>query len=252
MNKKDKTTIIKVEKIFKTFYKKAQDVQVLKDISLSVYKSDFLVLFGPSGCGKSTLLHILLGLEEPTNGEVNFLGRSIYGDMDEDGRTEFRKTHIGMVYQQPNWIKALSVRNNIVFALRLSGCRKEDTTKKADDILKVVGMEEWADYAPGELSSGQQQKVSLARAMVTNPDILIADEPTGNLDFESGQELMKLLQGLNKEGKTIIMVTHDLEYLTYANRAIEMFNGKIVKEINDPCDFIKSKTSSLKRIKICS
>ncbi len=249
MGKQDKTIIIKVEKVFKTFYKKAQDVQVLRDISMSVYKGDFLVLFGPSGCGKSTLLHILLGLEEPTNGEVNFLGKLIYSEMDEDMRTEFRKTHISMVYQQPNWIKALSVRNNIIFALRLNGCPKKDTVLKADAILDKVGMKDWADYSPGELSSGQQQKVSLARAMVTNPDILIADEPTGNLDFESGQELMKLLQDLNKEGKTVIMVTHDLEYLTYANRAVEMFDGKIVKEIGDPEAFVRSKTSGLKRVK---
>lgn len=250
MKKQNKETIIKVEKVFKTFYKTEQEIKVLFDISMSVYKGDFLVLFGPSGCGKSTLLHILLGLEGPTSGSVNFLGEMIYDKMDEDMRTEFRKGHIGMVYQQPNWIKALSVRNNIVFALRLNGCPKKDAIEKANDILRMVGMEQWANYAPGELSSGQQQKVSLARAMVTNPDILIADEPTGNLDFESGQELMKLLQNLNKEGKTIIMVTHDLEYLTFANRAIEMFNGRIIKEITDPVEFVKSKTSGLKRVKL--
>ncbi len=250
MKKQNKETIIKVEKVFKTFYKTEQEIKVLFDISMSVYKGDFLVLFGPSGCGKSTLLHILLGLEGPTSGSVNFLGEMIYDKMDEDMRTEFRKGHIGMVYQQPNWIKALSVRNNIVFALRLNGCPKKDVIEKANDILRMVGMEQWANYAPGELSSGQQQKVSLARAMVTNPDILIADEPTGNLDFESGQELMKLLQNLNKEGKTIIMVTHDLEYLTFANRAIEMFNGRIIKEITDPVEFVKSKTSGLKRVKL--
>jgi putative ABC transport system ATP-binding protein len=143
------------------------------------------------------------------------------------------------------------VRGNIVFALRLNGCPKTETVFKADAILEKVGMKEWADYSPGELSSGQQQKVSLARAMVTSPDILIADEPTGNLDFESGQELMKLLQCLNKAGKTIIMVTHDLEYLTFANRAVEMFNGKIIKEISDPSSFVKNKTSGLKRVKGC-
>ena len=114
--KKQNKVIIKVDKVCKSFPKTAQDVKVLFDISLQVYEGDFLVLFGPSGCGKSTLLHILLGLEGPTTGEVIFLGKSIYKEMDEDMRTEFRKTHIGMVYQQPNWIKALSVRNNIVFA----------------------------------------------------------------------------------------------------------------------------------------
>lgn len=244
----DKPIIIEAQNINKTFHVKAQDVQVLSDISMSVHEGDFLVLFGPSGCGKSTLLHILLGLESPSSGWVSFLGKSLYDEMDEDMRTEFRKIHIGMVYQQPNWIKALSVRGNIVFALRLSGCLVKDTIERANAILEMVGMTQWADYIPTELSSGQQQRVALARAIVTNPDILIADEPTGNLDFESGQELMTLLLKLNKEGKTIIMVTHDLEYLTFANRAIHMFDGKIVEEITDPVKFVKEGDHSLKRI----
>lgn len=243
----DKPIIIEALNINKTFYVKSQNVSVLSDISISVYQGDFLVLFGPSGCGKSTLLHILLGLEPPTSGWVNFLGKSLYDEMDEDSRTEFRKIHIGMVYQQPNWIKSLSVRGNIIFALRLSGCLVKDTFEKAEAILETVGMRQWADYFPTELSSGQQQRVALARAIVTNPDILIADEPTGNLDFKSGQELMNILAKLNKEGKTIIMVTHDLEYLTFANRAINMFDGKIIEEVTDPKKIINKKDFFTKR-----
>lgn len=220
---------------------------MLSDLSLSVYQGDFLVLFGPSGCGKSTLLHILLGLEAPTTGKVTFYGESLYEDLDEDGRTEFRKVHIGMVYQQPNWIKALTVRDNIIFALRLNGCSASETYDRANKVLDIVEMTQWTDYIPTELSSGQQQRVALARAIVTNPDILIADEPTGNLDFESGQMLMTLLSKLNKEGKTIIMVTHDLEYLFYANRAIQMFDGKVMQEIADPAEFVKDRNRTLKR-----
>lgn len=243
----DKSIIIQAQNITKNFPVKALDVRVLTGVSLSVYQGDFLVLFGPSGCGKSTLLHILLGLESPTTGRVTFYGESLYDDLDEDGRTEFRKEHIGMVYQQPNWIKALTVRDNIIFALRLNGYSAKDSYDKANKVLDIVEMTQWTDYIPTELSSGQQQRVALARAIVTNPDILIADEPTGNLDFESGQMLMTLLSKLNKDGKTIIMVTHDLEYLSYANRAIQMFDGKIMQEISDPAEFVKDRNSTLKR-----
>lgn len=243
----DKSIIIQVQNITKNFAVKALDVRVLSELSLSVYQGDFLVLFGPSGCGKSTLLHILLGLESPTTGRVTFYGESLYDDLDEDGRTEFRKEHIGMVYQQPNWIKALTVRDNIIFALRLNGCSAQESYDRANKVLDIVEMTQWTDYVPTELSSGQQQRVALARAIVTNPDILIADEPTGNLDFESGQMLMTLLSKLNKEGKTIIMVTHDLEYLSYANRAIQMFDGKVMQEISDPAEFVKDRNQTLKR-----
>ena len=243
----DKSIIIQAQNITKNFAVKALDVRVLTDVSLSVYQGDFLVLFGPSGCGKSTLLHILLGLESPTAGRVTFYGESLYDDLDEDGRTEFRKEHIGMVYQQPNWIKALTVRENIIFALRLNGCSEQESYDRANKVLDIVEMTQWTDYIPTELSSGQQQRVALARAIVTNPDILIADEPTGNLDFESGQMLMTLLSKLNKEGKTIIMVTHDLEYLSFANRAVQMFDGKITQEIADPAGFVKDRSQVLKR-----
>jgi len=213
MLSKNKQIIIEVKNINKMFHIKSQDVKILTDISLTVYKGDFLILFGPSGCGKSTLLNILLGLEIPDSGDVVFLEKSIFKNVDEDFRSEFRKRNIGMVYQQANWIKSLTVCKNIVFPLRLSGYSDEIALKKTNGVLEKTEMIQWADYFPTELSSGQQQKVALSRAMVTDPEVLIADEPTGNLDFESGQELMSLLLDLNKEGKTIIMVTHDLEYL---------------------------------------
>lgn len=247
MLSKNKQIIIEVKNINKMFHIKSQDVKILTDISLIVYKGDFLILFGPSGCGKSTLLNILLGLEIPDSGDVVFLEKSIFKSVDEDFRSEFRKRNIGMVYQQANWIKSLTVCKNIVFPLRLSGYSNEMALKKTNEVLEKTEMIQWVDYFPTELSSGQQQKVALARAMVTNPEILIADEPTGNLDFESGQELMSLLLDLNKEGKTIIMVTHDLEYLHFANRAVRMFDGKIIEEINDTNKFISETKKSFKR-----
>lgn len=137
-----------------------------------------------------------------------------------------------MVYQQPNWIKALTVLENIMFALRINGHTYQAAEQEAEAALKLVGMQNWRDYIPTELSSGQQQKIALARAMVTNPWIIVADEPTGNLDFQSGEELMGLLQQLNSKGKTIIMVTHDLEYMAFASRSLIMFDGKIVGQAN--------------------
>ena len=226
-------TVINVNRLSKNFEGKASHVPVLKDINLKVEGGEFIIITGPSGCGKSTLLHILLGLEPPTGGSVEFLGHQLYQGMSEDERTEIRKKDVGMVYQQPNWIKALTVLENIMFALRINGQTNEEAKKKALAVLQMVGMDNWQDYIPTELSSGQQQKVALARAVVTNPQIIIADEPTGNLDFKSGQELMELLKKLNSEGRTVIMVTHDLEYMSFASRSLIMFDGKIVGQAHD-------------------
>lgn len=226
------TTLITVQDLHKTFTVKSAQVPVLKGINLTVTMGEFIILTGPSGSGKSTLLHIILGLEPPTSGSVTFLGHDLYDQLDEDGRTEIRKKQVGMVYQQPNWIKALTVLENIMFALRINGFTHLAAAQEAEAVLKLVGMQNWRDYIPTELSSGQQQKIALARAMVTNPWIIVADEPTGNLDFQSGEELMGLLQQLNSKGKTIIMVTHDLEYMAFASRSLIMFDGKIVGQAN--------------------
>lgn len=227
-----KIPAITTEKLIKTFEVKSSRIPVLKEVTVTIWQGEFVVVTGPSGCGKSTLLHVFLGLEPPTSGSVSFFGQDLYKNLDEDGRTQLRKKNVGMVYQQPNWIKALTVLENVMFALRINGETDEIARKKSQDALEMVGMLEWQDYIPTELSSGQQQKVSLARAVITNPRVIIADEPTGNLDFKSGEEVMLLLKKLNDTGKTIIMVTHDLEYLTFASRSLIMFDGKIVEEAN--------------------
>jgi len=146
------------EKVTKTFEVKSSVIPVLKDVSISIYEGEFVVVTGPSGCGKSTLLHVLLGLEPPTSGTVSFFGDRLYDHMSEDERTQLRKKNIGMVYQQPNWIKALSVLENVMFALRINGESREQARKKSQEMLQTVGMLDWQDYAPTELSSGQQQK----------------------------------------------------------------------------------------------
>jgi putative ABC transport system ATP-binding protein len=249
------TPIISIENVSKSFHVGTADVPVLKKVSLDITPGDLVIIFGPSGCGKSTLLHTILGLEPPSSGTILFLGENLYERtkrtmivepsslrkfvkttdvIGEDERSEIRKKHIGMVYQQANWIKALTVAENIAFPLQLLGNTKADSLAKAIDTLGSMGMTAWANYIPTELSSGQQQKIALMRALVSNPDVIIADEPTGNLDFESGQELMQVLTQMNtKLHKTILMVTHDLEYLKFAKTAVKMFNGEIVGVYKD-------------------
>lgn len=228
MTTPNKNSIIVVKDVDKTFTVKSSAIPVLKNINFEVKQGEFIIITGPSGCGKSTLLHILLGLETPSTGEVDFFGQALYKNLTEDERTEIRKKAVGMIYQQPNWIKAFTVLENVMFALRINGESDKVSREKALAVLTMVGMDKWQGYIPTELSSGQQQKVALARAIVTNPQIIIADEPTGNLDFKSGQEVMELLKKFNNNEKTIIMVTHDLEYLTFATRSIVMFDGQIV------------------------
>ncbi|MFZ1654346.1 MAG: ABC transporter ATP-binding protein [Candidatus Moraniibacteriota bacterium] len=219
--------VIRAEDVFKAFDIGTQMVLVLKGVTFSVTRGDFMVLFGASGCGKSTLLHILLGLEPPTKGLIRFLGEDMYLGRSEDDRAQFRKHHIGMVYQQSNWVKSLTVLENVAFPMMLLGEDKTKSLEKAYDTLKVMKMENWANYHPMELSGGQQQRVAVARAIITDPEVLVADEPTGNLDYEAGQNLMYLLNDLNHMGKTIIMVTHDLEYIQYSKTALNMKDGRI-------------------------
>lgn len=242
--------IIEAKNITKSFLVGQQTIPVLKGITATVNMGDFTVIVGPSGCGKSTLLHVILGLEKPTSGEIIFLGENIYQDTNEDYRSDFRKKHIGMVYQQPNWVKSMTVVENVAFPMLLLGLDKESAVNHALELLGQLKMQEWAYYMPSELSGGQQQRVSMARALANNPEIIIADEPTGNLDFQTGQEVMQLLDELNKNhNKTIIMVTHDLEYLKYARSAIQIFDGVIKslmgpKEIQDFLSTTKQKRGS--------
>lgn len=218
---------IKLQDIRKSFHVGIQDVEILKGITFNVEQGDFVVIIGPSGCGKSTLLHTILGLEAPTAGYVEILGEDIYGNKDEDYRSVYRKKHIGMIYQQPNWIKSLSVVENVAFPLSLLGMRKDLALVKAWEFLSSVGMKNWSGHVPTELSSGQQQKIALVRALITDAQIIVADEPTGNLDYTSGQDLMNMMVDLNNKGKTIIMVTHDLEYLKYSKTAIRILDGQV-------------------------
>lgn len=224
------STVLETINLKKSFMVGENLVPVLKGINVKILNGDFIMIVGPSGSGKSTLLHTFLGLEAPSEGTTKFLNFDLYA-LNDDDRAEFRKKHIGIIYQQSYWIKSLNVLENVAFPLYLNGVDQVEAQNRAVEELKKVGMENWATYSPTELSSGQQQKVGLARSLITNPLVIIADEPTGNLDTKSGEALMTTLQTLNKTaGKTVLMVTHDVEYVAYAGRAIEIVDGLINKE----------------------
>lgn len=223
-------TLMKTSDLRKSFYVGfPNEVEILKGINIEIEKGDFVIIFGPSGCGKSTLLHTLLGLEPPTSGEINLEGQSFYG-MKEDERANYRRHKVGIIYQQPLWISSLDVKENIVFTLKLLNLDQQKIDSRVTEVLSLVGMQDWKDYHPKELSSGQQQKVSLARALAVDPILVVADEPTGNLDTISGKQLIDHFNEFNKKGITIIMVTHDLEYLKYANKVIHMIDGMVVEQ----------------------
>lgn len=227
--------VLELKDVRKTFQVGKNELEIIKGVSFTINRGDFVILFGPSGCGKSTVLNILLGLEPPSVGTVQFMGDSLYSH-DEDNRSEIRKTKVGMVYQQSNWIKSLNVLENVSFPLTLKGVPRAEREAKAMELLKLVEIEAGAYQIPSELSSGQQQRVSLARALITDPVLIVADEPTGNLDSKASEEIMNLFKSFNEREKTVIMVTHDLEYLRFATRAIQMTDGVVVKlyDGNDP------------------
>lgn len=225
--------VVKVENVYKSFDLGKQRIKVLKDIDLNLYSGEFVIIYGPSGCGKSTFLHTILGLEPPDRGKVLLRDEHLY-HMDHDSRTNFRRKKIGMVFQQSNWVKSMSVLGNVTYPLWLDGWQEDEAKHKALEMLAEVEMADYADYHPNELSGGQQQRVSLARAMVTDPWIIMTDEPTGNLDSQSGTEVMKMLTELNrKDRRMIIMVTHDIGFLPLATRRIAMKDGQIIADEHD-------------------
>lgn len=226
--KRSHQSVIRVKKLIKNFKVERKTIPVLKKISTSIYYKEFVIIHGPSGCGKSTLLHSILGLEHPTKGAVYIKGKNIY-KMQQNSRAIFRHKTIGTVFQQSNWIKSLNVIENVSYPLFLSGISKKDAFEVAYLNLQKVGLQHLSYSKPVELSGGEQQRVSLARSLVLDPKIIIADEPTGNLDSASGTKVMEILTRLNREeNKVIVMVTHDTSFLPLANRVIGMLDGKIV------------------------
>ena len=199
--------------------------KVLKGVSLQVAKGEFVSIMGPSGSGKSTLLYILGGLDAPTGGSVRLNGVEL-SHMADENMSRLRRRKIGFVFQFYNLIPNLNVEENIMLPLLLDGKRMKDYKKQLDQMLEIVGLSERRRHTPRELSGGQQQRVAIARALVANPEILFADEPTGNLDSKTGAEIMRLLSDINREnGQTIIMVTHSREAAQSSSRVITVRDG---------------------------
>ncbi len=225
--------LIRMRYVNKSFLVGESRIPVLKDISLVLYSGEFAIIFGPSGCGKSTLLHTIIGLQPPDEGKVFLRGKDLY-QMDENQRTNFRREKIGMVFQQTNWIKSLNCWENIAYPLWLSGFSEDKAKERALEVLKEVNMEHFANHRPMELSGGQQQKVALARALSTDPWIIVCDEPTGNLDTKSGEEIIKMLAYLNRvKRRMILMVTHEISFLPIATRRIGIRDGEIISDEHD-------------------
>lgn len=222
--------VIDVKDVDKDFAVGKNTIKVLKKINIDVRSTDFIVVYGPSGCGKSTLFNIILGLDRPTKGEVIVRDTKIY-NLDDDQRAKFRAKKIGMIYQVPYWIKSLNVIENVALPLIIEGEKEADAIRHAKRVLSDIGISDLSKQIPTQLSGGEQQKVGLARALVFNPWILMADEPTGNLDSKSGKEIMEIFRDLNQKHKrTILMVTHNEEYFDYGTRKVEMKDGEIIKD----------------------
>jgi ABC-type lipoprotein export system ATPase subunit/ABC-type lipoprotein release transport system permease subunit len=222
--------IVTSTNIWKSFPTGDHYTTILKDVSVDINKGEFVVLFGPSGCGKSTFLNTLMGLEHPDKGDIKFMGMDIW-HLNSDDRAVIRKSNVGIIYQQQNWIKSLSVIENVSIVGSLLGMTKEEATRKAREKLNLVGMTHRTNYKPYELSSGEQQRISLARALMSDPALIVADEPTGSLDVKSGLKVMRILKDLAAQGKTVLMVTHNPEYFEFADRVLFMIDGKIRKDI---------------------
>lgn len=218
--------IFKVENVSKIYGKDEAQVIALNNISFEVEEGEFIAVIGPSGSGKSTLLHTIAGLEKPTNGQVYFYGKSMY-EMSKRELTILRREKIGIIYQFYNLIPTLNVEENILLPIELD--KKKIDKEKLDNIIKFLNIDNRRKHLPNELSGGQQQKVAIGRALMIEPKIILADEPTGNLDSKSSNEIIQLLKKANKEyNQTIIMITHNLEIAKLADRIIKIEDGKIV------------------------
>ncbi len=220
--------MLRVENLCKTYGMKDVKVDALKNVSFSVSKGEFIAIVGPSGSGKSTLLHILGGVERPTSGHVYVEGEDIVFQ-NENNLALYRRRQVGLIYQFYNLIPILNVKENISLPILLDG--KKPDEKYLQELIEVLGLQNRVNHLPNELSGGQQQRVSIGRALVYHPSLLLADEPTGNLDSKASEEIMELLEMSNqKYGQTIIMITHDEELAMHAKRIISIEDGQIIKD----------------------
>jgi len=225
------TPLVRIRDVHKFYSRGSERVDVLKGVSLDIPQGDFLALMGPSGSGKTTLLNMLGGIDSPTQGLIEVAGISI-GNLSGSALSRWRATHVGFVFQLYNLLPALTAERNVELPLLLTKLSRKERRARANLALKVVGLAERANHYPRQLSGGQEQRVGIARAIVTDPTLLLCDEPTGDLDRKSGDEILELLQTLNVDyGKTIVMVTHDPRAADRARRTLHLDKGVLVENV---------------------
>jgi len=225
------TSLITLSKVVKTYkLDEGVEVQALRGINLKIKKGEFVAIIGPSGSGKSTLMHIIGILDKPTSGTV-ILEEHDVAKLSEERLAGLRNTHIGFVFQAFNLLPRTSALENVELPLIYSGVSGVERKKRAEEVLNTVGLGERMGHTPSQLSGGQQQKVAIARALINKPSLILADEPTGNLDSKSGGEIIQLLKDLNRKGNTIVLVTHELEIAHEAKRVVQMRDGQIISDL---------------------
>jgi putative ABC transport system ATP-binding protein len=221
--------MIRTDKLTKVFRTDEVETTALNEVDFNVEQGEFVAIMGPSGCGKSTLLHIIGLLDSPSNGRYYFIDKEV-SRYTENQMTDLRKGNIGFIFQSFNLIDELNVYENVELPLLYLRMSSKERKKKVNEVLDRMQLSHRKNHFPQQLSGGQQQRVAVARAVVTNPKILLADEPTGNLDSVNGEEVIKLLEELNNEGTTIVMVTHSPAHAQRANRVVQLFDGRIITE----------------------
>ena len=225
--------IIHLEQIRKSYYLGKNELPVLKGISMDIFKNEYVALMGPSGSGKSTLMNILGCLDSPTGGRYILNGKDVSGMPDND-LAEVRNKEIGFVFQQFNLLPRLSASENVALPLIYSGVPKKERLERAMEVLVKVKLDDRAEHKPSELSGGQCQRVAIARALINNPSIILADEPTGNLDSKTSYEIMDILGKIHNDGNTVILVTHEEDISKYAHRVIRLLDGLIETDKINP------------------
>jgi putative ABC transport system ATP-binding protein len=221
--------VIEIESLTKIYKSGKTEFKALNNITLRIRKGDFVAIMGPSGSGKSTLMNIIGCLDRPTTGRIMLEGENI-STLSDNELAEIRGKKVGFIFQKFNLIPTMSALKNVNLPMVFLGASRGDRERRGSELLEKVGLTNWATHTPSELSGGQQQRVAIARALCNNPSIIFADEPTGNLDTKTGEQIMELLVALNKEGKTILLVTHAIALKRFANRVINMLDGEVTEE----------------------
>jgi len=222
-----KNPIIQIKNLTKTFETREREIDVIRGVDLDIYPGEFILIFGPSGCGKTTLLNLILGLEAPTGGQIIVNGQDL-AELEGDALSQFRRLVFGTIFQSAVWLKSFNILENVALPLYLDGADPREAREIALNCLTKTHMQDFLNSRPYELSGGEQQRIGLARALVNDSPIIVADEPTGNLDSQSGHNLMATLRELHRLKKTIILVTHNLSYLVHADRKVAMKDGLIL------------------------